>query len=295
MQSPIPQQDTGKPKLNLVGAGSVGMTLFRRFAGSDAVDIQDIYGRDETRLAKAVSFIGAGCPVSTLAAMRPADIWFITVPDSRIADVSRDLAATRPAGPGTAIHCSGFLPAREMAPLSELGWSLASVHPVMTFADPQTSVDAFAGTYCGMEGDDDAIGCVAPILERAGARPFTIRPGGKALYHAAAVFSNNLAVVLQAIAREAWAEAGVPDEISLALNASLLASTASNVAKLGPAAALTGPAARGDWSVVERQADAVAAWHPQAGEVYRSLSPLAHRLKCTGSTLPVLGEDDGGP
>ncbi|MGQ2905850.1 MAG: Rossmann-like and DUF2520 domain-containing protein [Neoaquamicrobium sediminum] len=289
---PTQQQHTGKPSLNLIGAGSVGMTLFRRFAGSGAVDIQDIYGRDPARLAEAVSFIGAGRAASSLAAMRPADIWFLTVPDSSIADVARDLAASGPTRPAMAVHCSGFLPAMEMGPLKELGWSVASAHPVMTFADPQASVEAFAGTYCGMEGDADAIGCIAEVLERAGAFPFTITPGGKALYHAAAVFSNNLAVVLQAIAREAWAEAGVPDEISPALNAALLASTERNVTSLGPAAALTGPAARGDWSVVERQADAVAAWHPQAGEAYRILSPLARRLKRTGSTLRLSGEDD---
>ncbi|MCO5158642.1 MAG: DUF2520 domain-containing protein [Aquamicrobium sp.] len=294
MQSRSPQPGGGRPRLNLVGAGSVGVSLFRVFAGSGLFDIQDIYGRDAARLARALSFIGAGRAATSLAAMRPADIWFVTVPDTRIAEVARDLAAAAPAGPATAVHCSGFLPASELAPLSALGWSLASAHPVMTFADPEASARAFPGTYCGMEGDEDAVRRVAAALEAVGARPFTIRPGGKALYHAAAVLSNNLAVVLQALAREAWAEAGVPAEISPDLNAALLSSTARNVNALGPAEALTGPAARGDWSVVERQAKAVETWHPDAGPAYRSLSLLARRLKRTGSTLHPVEEERAG-
>lgn len=287
------QQPSGtRPKLNLIGAGSVGTTLFHLFANSGLFDIQDIHGRDEIRLAQALSFIGTGNGTTSLAAMRPADIWFVTVPDTQIAEIAFDLASASSSGPAIAVHCSGFLPASELGPLSELGWAVASAHPVMTFADPESSVRDFPGTYCGMEGDEGVIQIVASMLQLIGAQPFTIKPGGKALYHAAAVISNNLAVVLQAIAREAWAEAGVPAQISPHLNAALLSSTAKNVNQLGPTEALTGPAARGDWPVVERQAEAVETWHPIAGQAYRSLSLLARRLKRTGSTLLSLREEE---
>jgi len=269
--------------------------LFRLFARSGLVDVQDVYGRDNTRLCQALSFIGSGRGTTSLSSMRPADIWFITVPDTKIADVACELAASAPRSPATAVHCSGFLPASELSALCELGWGVASAHPVMTFADPDASADGFAGTYCGMEGDEGAVHRVASVLEMIGGRPFPIKPGGKALYHAAAVVSNNLAVVLQAIAREAWAEAGVPTEIFPDLNCALLSSTARNVNALGPAEALTGPASRGDWSVVERQMEAIEKWHPDAAPAYRSLSILARRLKRTGSTLnPVSDEGRAG-
>ena len=58
----------------------------------------------------------------------------------------------------------------------------------------------------------------------------------------------------------------------------------ANVAKLGPAEALTGPAARGDTAVVQRQGEVVQAWHPQVGEVYQLLSDMATKLKRTGRT-----------
>jgi predicted short-subunit dehydrogenase-like oxidoreductase (DUF2520 family) len=45
----------------------------------------------------------------------------------------------------------------------------------------------------------------------------------------------------------------------------------ANVFRLGAAAALSGPVARGDMATVERQQRAVAAWDAGTGELYQSL------------------------
>lgn len=278
-------------KLNLIGCGNVGQTILRRLADSGLYDIQDVYGPRPERVARAMGFLGQGRACRTLDEMRPADVWFLTVPDTRIAEVADDLARVAPKGPAVAIHCSGFLPASEMASLRALGWTLASAHPALSFADPAVSVHQFAGVHCGLEGDPAAIEIAGRLMQDAGAQVFDIRPGGKALYHAAAVFSSNFTVVLQAIAREAWAEAGVPAEIVGNLNAALLKAASENALAMGPQAALTGPAARGDWGVVLRQGAAVTDWHPEAGTSYRSLSLLARRLKRTGSTGTAVDEE----
>ena len=76
----------------------------------------------------------------------------------------------------------------------------------------------------------------------------------------------------------------MPAELLAPLTQALLQSSVANVTKLGPAEALTGPAARGDTAVVQRQAEVVNAWHPQAGEAYALLSDMATRLKRTGRT-----------
>lgn len=282
---------TRKLTINLIGPGKVGQTVCRCLANQGRHAIQDVFGRDRERAASAVSFIGEGSVATSLSSMRPADLWFVTVPDSRIGAVAAELADARPAGAATAVHFSGFLPADEMAPLRRLGWELVSAHPVLTFADPAIAAAHFAGTYCGMEGDDGARGEVAGLLGEIGARTFDVTTRGKALYHAAAVFSSNFAVVLQAMAREAWAEAGVPEDISVELNNSMLRAIAENVVALGPPAALTGPAARGDWTVVTRQHEAVRDWHPEAGRAYESLSLMARRLKRTGTTRHPVDEE----
>jgi predicted short-subunit dehydrogenase-like oxidoreductase (DUF2520 family) len=52
----------------------------------------------------------------------------------------------------------------------------------------------------------------------------------------------------------------------------------ANITRLGPAGALTGPAARGDVAAIATQAVAVAQWDAQAGAAYEALSALALRM-----------------
>jgi predicted short-subunit dehydrogenase-like oxidoreductase (DUF2520 family) len=79
-----------------------------------------------------------------------------------------------------------------------------------------------------------------------------IDPGGKALYHAAAVFASNYAVALLAVAGRLMERAGVGEADAQAALAGLARGAVENVAGHGPAAALTGPVARGDADTVER-------------------------------------------
>ena len=250
-------------------------------------------GPNESELRKAAAFIGADRAVSAIDQMRPADVWMLTVPDTWIAQVSAELAATsvsldaqsstrRP----VAFHCSGFLPSSVLSPLASIGWHVASVHPVLTFASPESAVEQFQGAQCGVEGDSAALEVLQPLFAATGALCFPVIGERKALYHAGAVFSSNFTVVLQAIAREAWAAAGVPDEVALKIQESLMRATTENVMSLGPKA-ITGPAARGDVQVVRAQGAEVSRWHPDAGALYSELSLLAGRLAKHRSTFPV--------
>ena len=275
--------------VNIVGAGRVGETFLRLLRDLDGFHVQDVLNARVTSARKAVSAAGTGRAVGSFGELRPARLWVLAVPDTQIAaaadKISRHCPGPDPAAPPpVAFHCSGFLPAAEMAQLRDIGWRLASVHPVLSFADPAVAARQFTGTFCGIEGDDAALDQIRPMLEGMGAIPFDISSEAKSLYHAAAVFSNNFTTVLQAIAREAWAEAGVPDTIAAQLNHNLLQATLDNIAAKGPQDALTGPAARGDQAVIDQQGQDVARWHPEAGRIYRDMSTLAKNLKKCGKT-----------
>jgi len=277
--------------LNVIGCGKVGQTLARLFHLHGACEIQDLLGLDLSQTRQAADFIQAGRAVEALGDMRPADLWLVTVPDTLIAQVADDLAAALRGGSAespaqaVAFHCSGFLPASALGPLRALGFSLASTHPVLTFADPASAVSQFNAIPCGLEGDDDALESLSLLFEKIGGACFTVQTERKPLYHAAAVFSNNFTVVLQAIAREAWAAAGVPEKLAQEIQGSLLQATVLNVLRLGPKA-ITGPAARGDTQVVSSQGAEVFRWNPDAGVIYMELSRLAHRLALQQSTFP---------
>ena len=272
--------------VNLIGAGRVGQTLLRCLADRPEYVVQHVASSRIESAHAAVEAVGVGTAVPGPQAMAEANIWLLTVPDTRISHVADSIAATlggRTSGsPKVAIHCSGYHSAEVMAPLRTHGWHLASAHPMLSFADPKTAATNFPGTLCGVEGDPEAIQVTERLLSVLGARPFQIKSEAKALYHAAAVFTNNFTTVLQGIALEGWKAAGVPDDFARELQNTLLRSTVENVERQGPQDALTGPAARGDDEVVRDQGQHVSDWHPEAGRVYRDLSELAARLKKTG-------------
>lgn len=271
-------------KLNLVGAGKVGQTLFRLLAACDQYELQDITAASIETAQKAASFIGTGRAVPSLREMRTADIWFVTVPDRSIVGIAEDLAATcqENANEAVVVHCSGSLSSSVMAPLAPQGWSLASLHPVMSFARPEESCRQFPGTWCGLEGDIRAKRLLMPLVAAIGGQAFEIQTHRKMLYHAAAVFSNNFTVVLQAIAQAAWAKAGLPDHAIHEINRTLLLSTVDNITAVGPGVAITGPAARGDEEIVNKQGRLVNEWSADAGSIYQQMSVLARRLKEQG-------------
>ncbi len=272
--------------LNVIGCGRVGQTLAALLHQHAQVQLQDLYSRSFSSAQQAAQFVGAGQPVAELAQMRTADVWLLSVPDAQVGTAAQALAdaqGTKLAG-AIVLHNSGFLSAAELQPLQALGCHVASAHPVLNFASPDTGVRQFAGTPCGLEGDASALAWLHTALSAIGGRCFEIASADKPLYHAAAVFSSNFTVVLQGIAQDAWHGAGVPPELMRPLTEALLKSTVDNVLAMGPAQALTGPAARGDTAVVQAQGEVVKRWSAPAGEAYQTLSELASQLKKHGKT-----------
>ena len=279
------------PTLNLIGAGRVGQTLAHLWTRHGVLRVQDVLTRSPDSARTALDFIAPDVSmaraVAQIADMRPANIWLLAVPDAQIAACAQHLAAharQRGDSPALAFHCSGAQSAELLAPLRDLGWAVASAHPVLSFASAQTAVAQFAGTPCALEGDAGACDTLHPLFEAIGAACFGVRSQDKVLYHAAAVLATNFAPVLQALAEDAWRTTGMPDALVLRLRERLLRNALDNIVALGPRQALTGPAARGDFAAIALQADVVADWDPQAAAAYRALSALA--LRMAGHTEP---------
>jgi predicted short-subunit dehydrogenase-like oxidoreductase (DUF2520 family) len=260
------------PTLNIVGAGHVGRALGRLFAARGVFAVQDVLTRSSASAQAAVDFIGAGRAVDAIAALREADVWMLAVSDDRIAEMARELAARVDVKGAVVFHCSGAKASAELAPLRAAGAFVASVHPVRSFADPQQVADAFDGTFCGVEGDADALAPLNPAFAAIGARTVAIDAAAKTVYHAASVFASNYLVTVLDAALRAYQAAGIPEDVARELARPLAAETLANVFRLGPETALSGPIARGDAATVARQQAAVVAWHPPTGALYEALA-----------------------
>jgi predicted short-subunit dehydrogenase-like oxidoreductase (DUF2520 family) len=266
--------------INLLGAGRVGRTLATLWRQHGVFQIQDVLTSRMASAQDACNAIGAGTAVARPETMRPADVWMIAVPDIHIAKVAAMLVAARPASatPAIVFHCSGALNASALQPLASLGWGTASAHCILSFANVEAAAQQFAGTACALEGDVMACNALDLAFGAIGAQCFRVAGEDKVLYHAAAVFATNFLPVIQSVAEAAWTRSGVPERLLPQLRANLLRNAVDNITRLGPAGALTGPAARGDVAAIERQAAVVSAWDAPSGDAYQVLSTLALRL-----------------
>ena len=261
--------------LNIIGCGRVGSTLAFLFARERVFDVQDLFSGTPESAQRAAAFIGAGHAAEGPADLRSADVWLLTPPDDRIETGAQALAASGLIRAGDVVfHASGALASAVLAPLRDRGAAVASLHPLKTFADPARAVQTFAGTPCAAEGDVAALAVLKPAFERIGAVVFAFDAARKTEYHAASVLASNDLVALLEAALRCYAKAGFTRADALRLMEPLVRETVDNVFRLGPAAALTGPVARGDAAVVARQR-AVLASDPVLAAIYRELGRVA--------------------
>jgi predicted short-subunit dehydrogenase-like oxidoreductase (DUF2520 family) len=193
------------------------------------------------------------------------DLLVIATPDAAISTVADSVGP----GPAAVAHLSGSLG------LDALGAHArrAAMHPLVALPDATTGARRLAaGAWFAVAGEpDDARAVVEGLVDALGGRSFVVDDAHRAAYHAAAAIASNHVVALLAQAERVAATAGVPLEAYL----DLVRATIDNVAELGPAAALTGPVARGDWATVERHR---AALGPDELAGYDAMVELARRL-----------------
>lgn len=260
---------------NIIGCGNVGRVLARLWSANGTFAVQDVLNRSMESSRQAVSFIGAGRPIDDYADLRPADVYLIGTPDDDIAACCEALARTGLLRKGNVVfHCSGALPSGALRSASQGGASIASIHPIRSFAAPEQVARNFAGTFCGTEGDRIALELLNRSFSAIGAQPVTIDANFKSIYHAAAVFASNYLVTLLDVALEAYVKSGIPRDTALTLMEPLVRGTIDNVFRLGPTEALTGPIARGDIMTAVRQYRAVRDWDERHGALYKQFGKL---------------------
>ncbi len=265
--------------LNIIGSGRVGRACGRLWARARVFEIQDVLTRSRASAGQAVKFIGAGHAVGHLDEMRPADVWMIATRDDAIVPSCVTLAATGKIVPDNIVfHVSGATPSSDLKPASERGARIASVHPIKTFSDARLAAQTFPGTYCGAEGDLEALKVLKPAFAKIGAKVVFISPGLKPIYHSGGVFACNYLVALIEAALRAHEKTGIPRATSLKALEPMVRETVDAIFDKGPERALTGPISRGDVATVRRQLAMVRGWDAEMGGLYRGLGLLAVAL-----------------
>lgn len=141
------------------------------------------------------------------------------------------------------------------------------------------------GLPAAIAGDPEAVDAARQIAASLGWAPFEV-PGDRRLYHAAAVVAGNFATVLLDQAARLLVAAGVEPTAAPAVLAPLALASIRQAGESGdPAAALTGPFARGDDAVIAAHLAAIAASAPEIAPLYRELGRRAAALSERGGHI----------
>jgi predicted short-subunit dehydrogenase-like oxidoreductase (DUF2520 family) len=185
---------------------------------------------------------------------RPPDgttVLILAVPDDSLHEVAGEVGRAGPAPPGcVALHLSGALSTDVLGPLHAAGYTMGSLHPLQTVADPWSGVERLHGCAYAIAGEPAALLTCRRLVMALDGRPLVNPPALRPLYHAAAVFASNYVLAATATIARTLAEAGISEEDAIAAALPLMRGTMDNVEQLGLGSALTGPVARGDVDTV---------------------------------------------
>lgn len=256
--------------VGIIGAGRAGLSLGLALARANYV--VHLHGRRAKPVPPPLTLTIGHLP----AWLADVDVVILAVPDDAVTAVAADVAATHlVTETKVVLHLSGVLNREALSPLEGSGAALGSLHPLQTLSDPGTAPERLRGVVATVEGDQAAVKAASALARGMGMEPVPISADGKPRYHAAAVVASNFVVALAGVAQRLFVGAGLSEDAARKALAALMAGALDNLRAAGPAAALTGPVARGDVETVRRHLEALRG--PDA-ELYRVLSRAALEL-----------------
>jgi pantoate--beta-alanine ligase len=204
---------------------------------------------------------------------RNTDVLLLAVPDRAIESVA---GAIEPDEGATVVHLSGATGLDVLYPHP----NRASLHPLVSLPDPDTGRERLLGGITFAVAGDPRVDEVVEMVGNLRGRAIHVGGASRVLYHAAAcVAANHLVALMSQVERIAIA-AG----LDLAPFLDLAGFALDDVRHLGPAGALTGPAARGD---SETLVGHLAALDPDERDLYMAGLRLVDGL--LGRTLELPG------
>jgi len=263
-----------KPSITVVGPGAMGTALALALHAA-GYPIVTILGRRSSlprarALARRVS-----ARAGTLPQAPASDIVWLCVPDDAIPVCARQLAKASTWKGRVVLHSSGALGSQALQPLRDKGASVASLHPMMTFAAGVGR--SFEGIPFAVEGDSGAVRIARALVRHLGGSIFPIAPQDKALYHMSGFFAAPLLLTTLVLAERVALAAGIPEKRARSFLRPIVKQTVQNYFERGAAASLTGPLARGDIATLRKHIHALGRV-PEAREVYFALAGAATNM-----------------
>lgn len=241
-------------QLAIIGTGNVAFHLAKAFSTAKNVLLSQVLGRNTEALRAFEPF----APVSTnLKSIANADVILIAVSDNAIGTIANDLQDTE----ALVVHTSGSTSIEELSNLKRYG----VFYPLQTFSktiDLEYSKIPFC-IEAKLQADLKLLESLATTLN---ASYFYVNSEKRAALHLAAVFGNNFGNHILTEAEKLCNQ----NEVPFQLLKPLMQETVKKAFSIGPEAAQTGPAKRGDHITIKKQKASLD--NPELQQLYTSLT-----------------------
>ena len=280
--------------IGFVGAGTLGRGLALALAavGCSVTAVSSRTRASADWLAERID----GC----VALDTPQDVAnrcnlvFITTPDGVIAEVAAGVNWR--AGQGV-VHCCGAASTELLTAAADAGAAVGAMHPFQTFAalsEPAAAARRLSGVTFAVSATGWLADYLPSLAQRLDGRAITIADEMRPLYHASAVLGCGYVTALLDAAISLWTQMGFTVEDGVQAAVPLARATIEAIAAAGPAAAVTGPAVRGDAATIAAHLEALSQHAARLIPLYRELTlaslPLARSKGVGEADLAALSD-----
>ena len=252
------QSDHQLMDLVFIGAGKVATNLAVALTKAGH-RVRQVYSRTEMSAKTLADKIEADYTTSVDEIVRGADIYFISITDSALAQLAGIITQGREEA--LFVHTAGSM-SIDILPCPRRG----VFYPMQTFS-LERMVD-FQHVPCFIEAKDaDDAKMLHALACDLSDKVYSLSSHDRQYLHLAAVFCCNFSNHCYAIAEKMLADHGVPFSVMLPL----IDETAAKAHVMSPVRGQTGPAARGDDNVMNHQQQLLAD-NPLWQQIYRLMS-----------------------
>lgn len=276
-----------KENVAIIGLGKTGTALgyLLRQAGYPIVAVTC---RSHASLRDRIHYTGgkAFAAEANAEAASLATCILIATPDDTISSVCSEIARQGGFKAGDkVIHMSGAGGIDLLESARRAGASVASIHPIQSFADVEGAIRNIPRSTFGITADEAIREWSAELVRALGGVPFYVPETIKPLYHAAACMASNYLTTLIHMAEETYLSLGLSRDDAIRSFWPLVLGTLKNIETQGSVQALTGPISRGDSGTIEQHVRVLREKLPAYLPAYCSMGRLTVDLAVRKGTL----------